>query len=94
MTNEKILNLTFIDNESHGYLKVHKDTFLQFKLNGSEFSQCSYYQPKNNYFYLEEDCDAPKFIKIVAENGYKINFNDQNVNCNYFYNPSFYNLPA
>ena len=26
----KQLNLTFIDNESHGYLKVSKETFFQF----------------------------------------------------------------
>ena len=35
---EKQLNLTFIDSESHCYLRVNKDTFFQFKLNGSEFS--------------------------------------------------------
>ena len=79
MTNEKILNLTFISTSSHGYLKVDKQTFNQFKLNGSEFSQCSYYQANNNCFYLEEDCDAPKFVKIVKDKGYKVNFNEINI---------------
>ena len=41
--NEKQLNLVFYDTESHGYIRVHKDTFFQFNLNGSEFSKCSYY---------------------------------------------------
>ena len=68
----KQLNLTFIDSESHCYLRVNKDTFFQFKLNGSEFSKYSYYN--NNNFYLEEDCDAVKFINIVKNKGYKINF--------------------
>ena len=78
LTNEKILNLTFIETESHGYLKIDQQTFNQFKLNGSEFSQYSYYQPNNNHFYLEEDCDAPKFMKIAESNGYKINLKNQN----------------
>jgi hypothetical protein len=76
---EKQLNLTLIDSESHCYLRVNKDTFFQFKLNGSEFSEYSYYN--NNNFYLEfktnyflEDCDAVKFINIVKNKGYKINF--------------------
>ena len=75
-TMEKQLNLTFIDSESHGYLRVNKDTFFQFKLNGSEFSKYSYYN--NNNFYLEEDCDAIKFINIVKNKGYKINFINKN----------------
>jgi spore maturation protein CgeB len=79
LSNEKILNLTFISTSSHGYLKIDKQTFKQFNLNGSEFSQCSYYQPNNNCFYLEEDCDAPKFIKIVKDKGYKVNFNEINI---------------
>jgi len=73
---KKQLNLTFIDNESHCYLRVNKETFFQFKLNGSEFSKYSYYH--NNNFYLEEDCDATKFINIVKNKGYKINFVDRN----------------
>jgi hypothetical protein len=79
LSNEKILNLNFISTASHGYLKVDKQTFKDLNFNGSEFSQCSYYQPRNNCFYLEEDCDAPKFIKIVKDKGYKINFNEINV---------------
>jgi len=79
LSNEKILNLNFINTASHGYLKVDRQTFKDLNFNGSEFSQCSYYQPRNNCFYLEEDCDAPKFIKIVKDKGYKINLNEINV---------------
>ena len=75
-TMEKQLNLTFIDSESHCYLRVHKHTFFDFNLNGSEFSKYSYYN--NNNFYLEEDCDAVKFINIVKNKGYKINFINKN----------------
>ena len=83
----KQLNLTFIDNESHGYLKVSKETFFQFDLNGSEFSQYSYYY--NNNFYLEEDCDANKFINIAKNKGYKINLNTNFVDHEYFDQPIF-----
>ena len=83
----KQLNLTFIDNESHGYLKVSKETFFQFDLNGSEFSQYSYYY--NNNFYLEEDCDANKFINIAKNKGYKINFLNKFVNYKYFDDPKY-----
>ena len=83
----KQLNLTFIDNESHGYLKVSKETFFQLELNGSEFSEYSYYY--NNNFYLEEDCDATKFINIAKNKGYKINFLDKFVNYKYFDNPKY-----
>ena len=76
LSNEKILNLTFISTASHGYLKVDKQTFKQLGLNGSEFSEYSYYQPNHNCFYLEEDCDSPEFVKIVKDKGYKVNFNE------------------
>jgi hypothetical protein len=76
LSNEKILNLTFISTTSHGYLKVDKQTFKDLNFNGSEFSQYSYYQPRNNCFYLEEDCDAPLFKKMVENKGYKVNFDE------------------
>lgn len=76
LSNEKILNLTFISTASHGYLKVDKQTFKDLGLNGSEFSEYSYYQPSNNCFYFEEDCDAPEFLKIVKNKGYKVNVNE------------------
>jgi len=85
--NEKQLNLVFYDTESHGYIRVHKDTFFQFNLNGSEFSKCSYYS--KGYFYLEEDCDATKFEKIVKDKGYSINYTNKYVNCFYFDNNKF-----
>lgn len=79
MTNEKILNLDLVHTENHSYLKVDKQTFYQFNLNGSEFSRYSYYQPSNNHFYLEEDCDAWKFYRIAKEAGYQVNFNHKHI---------------
>ena len=76
MTNEKILNLTFISTASHGYLKVDKQTFKQLGLDESQFSEYSYYEPNNNCFYFEEDCDSQEFIKIVKDKGYKVNVNE------------------
>ncbi len=80
----KKLNLTFIDNEVHGYLKVSKNTFFDLGLNGSEFSSYSFYGKETGFFYLEEDCDAPKFMKIASNKGYNINLNRKHVS----YNPS------
>ena len=56
---------TFYNDPAHGWLEV---TFHEMRRSGLEprdFSTCSYRQ--RNTFYLEEDCDAPKFIAAWQE---------------------------
>ena len=51
----------FICDPGHGWLEVDWTDLKAIGLNRSDFSSYSY--RKRNKFYLEEDCDAPKFIK-------------------------------
>jgi hypothetical protein len=51
---------TFYSDPGHGWLEVPWTALKDLGLNPTDFSSCSY--RKRNVFYLEEDCDAPKFI--------------------------------
>ena len=35
---------------------------------GAKISRYSYYDPLTDMAYLEEDCDAPQFLKAVGKN--------------------------
>ena len=62
------LNLTFFDCVSHGYLQVSWTDFVNiFKKYDYYPSECSY--KGQGYVYLEEDCDAPEFIKVLKDEG-------------------------
>tara|TARA_R100001460_G_scaffold57607_1_gene97359 strand:- start:756 stop:1031 length:276 start_codon:yes stop_codon:yes gene_type:complete len=83
------LNLTFIDNESHGYIKLSKYDLEAFEIDIKEFSQYSYYNNENACYYFEEDCDATKLINILNKKGYKINLDTNFVDHEYFDQPIF-----
>ena len=83
------LNLTFIDNESHGYVKLSKYDLQAFEIDIKEFSEYSYYNYENACYYFEEDCDATKLINIINKKGYKINLNTNFVDHEYFDQPIF-----
>lgn len=51
---------TFLSDPGHGWLQVDWTHLKDVGLNPTDFSTCSY--RKRNTFYLEEDCDAYKFI--------------------------------
>lgn len=62
------LNLKFYDCASHGYLQVSWTDFVNiFKKYDYYPSECSY--KGQGYVYLEEDCDAPEFIKVLKDEG-------------------------
>ena len=88
MTN-KTINLTFIDNESHGYIKISKYDLQGFNIDIKEFSQYSYYNPDNACYYFEEDCDAVLLKNKLNKKGYKVNFNTKFVKHYYFDKPIF-----
>lgn len=52
--------LTFYTDPGHGWLEVPWTELKALGLNPNDFSRYSY--RRRNTFYLEEDCDAPKFI--------------------------------
>ena len=53
----------FID-PGHGWLQVHWFSLKELGLNPRDFSRYSYRD--RNTFYLEEDCDAPKFLAAYS----------------------------
>ena len=54
----------FID-PGHGWLQVAWFDLKALGLNPRDFSRYSYRD--RNQFYLEEDCDAPKFLQAYRE---------------------------
>tara|TARA_R100000951_G_scaffold29904_1_gene25818 strand:+ start:5316 stop:5615 length:300 start_codon:yes stop_codon:yes gene_type:complete len=84
------LDLTFIDNASHGYLKVSKYDLLGWNIKPSEFSEYSYYNKENACLYLEEDCDFPKFIKLIEDKGYIIRNNEGYIDVKTIQESSYY----
>jgi hypothetical protein len=51
---------TYHIDPGHGWVEVDWTELKKLSLNPTDFSQYSY--RKHNTFFLEEDCDAPKFI--------------------------------
>jgi|TARA_R110000823_G_scaffold307966_1_gene431375 hypothetical protein len=88
MTNQ--INLTFIDNQSHGYLKFSKYDLDGLNIDIKEFSKYSFYNDSNACYYFEEDCDASKLQTHLRIKGYqKFNYNTEYVKSNYFDKPIF-----
>lgn len=56
---------TFHTDPSHGWLEVHASELFKVGLLPSDFSGYSYQQ--GNVVYLEEDCDAPVFIRSYEQ---------------------------
>jgi len=56
----------FHSDPGHGWLQVPMNLIDDLGLRPL-ISHYSYRDPTNTYAYLEEDCDAPKFIKVYGE---------------------------
>ena len=52
--------MLWISTPEHGYLQVSKDAVKEYGFDPS----CYSYQDTNDW-YLEEDCDAPSFLKAM-----------------------------
>lgn len=69
------MNVTydFISDPGHGWLKVPMmDLLVSGILN--KITCFSYYT--KDFAYLEEDCDAPTFIKAIEQQGKQVKFNE------------------
>ena len=67
----------FISTPSHGYLIVPMEQIRNLEKDGLKFSNCSY--QSGGQAWLEEDCDAPKFIercKLGRDDIEEINTNE------------------
>lgn len=75
-----MINLDFISDPGHGWLKVPLHLLKEYNI----LSDVSNYSYKDDYYgYLEEDCDAAILIKkLKAMNmPYKIKHHDYNNEC-------------
>ena len=72
----KTITLPYIITASHGYVKISYYDLKGFCIKLNEFSSYSFYNPKNACAYLEEDCDAPKLVKILDNRQIKVNFKE------------------
>jgi len=55
----------FYSDPGHGWVKVSVGELVKVDLLPSDFSTYSY--RRGDTLYLEEDCDAPKFLKFWAQ---------------------------
>ena len=64
------LYLTFWTDPGHGWLEVSQEVLDLVGLKPAHFSRYSY--RKDRRFFLEEDCDAPRFLKAAKEAGHAV----------------------
>jgi|WetSurMetagenome_2_1015567.scaffolds.fasta_scaffold241890_2 hypothetical protein len=64
-----ILNLTRHSDGGHSWLEVPRDILDQ---SGIDVSPFSYYDDKKKLCYLEEDCDAPRFLEAAKNKSWQI----------------------
>ena len=73
-------NFTFYSDPGHGWVQVHK-AFLE-QLAGPSwktvFSSFSYFSRRDGFAYLEEDSDAPKFLRLCEVNSIKPTLSEHN----------------
>lgn len=76
-TGKTLLEYTFIVDPSHAWLRVALRD-LEFSLIKGQISKYSY--KSGSHAYLEEDCDAPKFMKAMEDLGFDIRVDEHHVN--------------
>ena len=75
----KSFDVVYISTPRHGYFKVNGDDLREIKISQS-FSEYSYFDEDNDIFYLEEDCDASKFLVALRKAGVTYSFVESNTN--------------
>ncbi len=88
------LTLNYYQDPSHGWVKVPITLLKQL---GIEQDISHYSYMRNNYAYLEEDCDLSRLLKALDSNGILWRLREYNSNKqskirsydNYFYKPDF-----
>jgi hypothetical protein len=69
------MTFVFHNDPGHGWLQVNSADLMAVGLRPTDFSRYSY--RRRNVFYLEEDCDAPKFVAAYEhKHGNKPDFDD------------------
>lgn len=63
----KLNQLLWYSDPGHAWLRVHFDDILRAESHGVTFTAWSYQSKR--YAYLEEDCDAFKYLKFLISMG-------------------------
>jgi len=67
----------FYSDPGHGWLKVPRTEIEKLGI-AHQVSTCSF--KNGNFVYLEEDCDAPLFIKAQEAKGIEVKFKEYSTN--------------
>jgi len=70
-----MLELIFHTDNGHGWIEVSKSLVKKF---GTRVSQFSY--EKDDKVFLEEDCDAGRFLKALKDDGIEVKIVGKNFN--------------
>jgi hypothetical protein len=70
----------FYVDPGHGWLSVTRSDLVTLGLSARDFTTCSYVSEDGNRLYLEEDCDAGKFIQAYeAKTGSRITVTEKHL---------------
>jgi hypothetical protein len=69
---------TYLQDPGHGWLIVNRDDFAGAGMTSADFSSCSYVSGDSSA--LEEDCDMPRFLKRLDEQGIPYRLREQHTN--------------
>jgi hypothetical protein len=69
-----ILNVKYHQDPAHGWIEVDLMLMAEVGMKASDVSAYSYVN--GTKFYLEEDCDAGKFMKLAEAAGYQVKLHD------------------
>lgn len=67
------MTLDFHYDAGHAWLEVPKSELIKYGIDG-DISECSY--QRNDFAFLEEDCDAPKYLDELKHAGIKFIFDE------------------
>lgn len=75
---------TFYLDPGHGWLKVGHADYAALGFKPADFSRCSYVAVADGALYLEEDCDAAKFITAYRAKHGAISIRESHTNSSSF----------
>jgi hypothetical protein len=72
-------HLIFHSDPGHGWLQVRRADLIRFGI-ADQISTCSYIDQRREYVYLEEDCDAARYLEALRSRGIAYTVTDVNYN--------------
>ena len=73
------MNYKFYTDPGHGWLEVPLKELLELNIS-QNISKYSYISSNKQFVYLEEDCDAPRFLEAKKKAGQEVKIEEVNFN--------------